>query len=622
MHAPNKQALAGLTLGALGVVYGDIGTSPLYTLKECFSPHLGLAPNHDNVLGILSLILWTLTLVVTLKYVIFVLRADNRGEGGIMTLSMLAKRQFDSPRRWMIMALGLIGAGLFFGDAVITPAMSVLSAVEGLEIVTPVFTPYVLPIALSVLVGLFVIQSHGTAKVGKLFGPMMLLWFSTLAVIGVSQIIHNPGVFAAINPMYAVRFMSHHAHVGYLALGSVVLCVTGAEALYADMGHFGRRPINIAWTWMVMPSLALNYLGQGALVLSNPEAVKNPFFLAAPDWAVIPMVVLATAATVIASQAVISGAFSMVRQAIQLGYLPRMEISHTSDQEIGQIYIPMVNWVLLAAVMVVIVTFQNSGALAGAYGIAVTGTMAITTLFTMFVALHSWKWPKIPVLLVGSLFLIIDLAFFSANALKLFAGGWLPLLMGAGVFLMMSTWRSGRKLLMDRLNEMAIPLDGFVENMESYPPNRVQGTAVFLTNSTHGVPHALLHNLKHNKVLHERVVLLTIRGEDVPYVDEDERVEIVQLSASFWRVMAFYGFKETPNVQQILDLCAKQGMAFELMDTSFFLSRETLIQTDRPGLAPWREKLFVWMSRNALRATDFFQIPTNRVVEMGAQVEL
>jgi len=609
-------------LAALGVVYGDIGTSPLYTLKECFNPHFGIAPNADNVLGILSLLLWTLFLVVSVKYVVFVMRADNRGEGGIMTLSMMARLKLSPGKQRTVMMLGLIGAGLFFGDAVITPAMSVLSAVEGLEIVTPVFTPYVLPIAMGVLVGLFVIQSHGTAKVGYLFGPMVLLWFLTLAAIGVSQIVHNPGVFAAVNPLYAIRFMTEHAHLGFLVLGSVVLCVTGAEALYADMGHFGRRPINLAWNWLVLPSLALNYLGQGALVLRDPSAIKNPFYLSAPEWFILPLVVLSTLATVIASQAVISGVFSMVRQAVQLGFLPRMEITHTSEKEIGQIYIPLVNWGLMLTVMAVIVMFKNSGALAGAYGIAVTGTMAITTVFTMLVAVHTWHWPKLPVLVVGSLFLLVDLAFFSANALKVFAGGWLPLVLAGVIVLLMSTWKQGRKLLMSRLNELAIPLDGFIENMEAYSPDRVQGTAVFLTNSTHGVPHALLHNLKHNKVLHERIVLMTIRSEEVPYIEAEKRIGIEQLSASFWRVTAYYGFKETPSVQEVLDLCEAQGMQFELMDTSFFLSRETLIQTDREGLAPWREKLFVWMSRNALRATDFFQIPSNRVVEMGAQVEL
>ena len=621
MQAQNKQALAGITLAALGVVYGDIGTSPLYTLKECFGPHLGLAVTPANVLGILSLIVWGLILVVSLKYLSFVLRADNRGEGGILTLMALARRCV-GPRGWMLAAIGLMGGGFFYGEVVITPAISVLSAVEGLEVITPAFKPYVLPLALAVLTGLFLIQKHGTASVGKLFGPVMMLWFAALAALGMLGILRNPQVLAALNPLWGIEFLFSHGAIGFLALGSVVLALTGAEALYADMGHFGARPIRLAWFFYVLPALLLNYFGQGAEILASPEARANPFFHLAPEWALLPLVILSTCATVIASQAVISGVFSLTRQAVQLGYLPRMEITHTSDNEIGQIYIPLINWGLLAAVIVVVVMFQNSSALAGAYGIAVTGTMVITSILVCTVAWRSWNWPLAVVAPLLVALLVIDLPLFLANVVKIFAGGWLPLLIGIGAFILMTTWKQGRKLLMQRLNEMAIPLDGFVENMEAYPPERVQGTAVFLTNSTHGVPHALLHNLKHNKVLHERVVLMTIRGEDIPYVDEDERVEILQLSGSFWRVMAYYGFKETPDVQQILDLCAAKGLAFELMDTSFFLSRETLIQTEREGLSPWRETLFVWMSRNALRATDFFQIPTNRVVEMGAQVEL
>ena len=466
------------------------------------------------------------------------------------------------------------------------------------------------------------LESDGTATVGKLFGPVMMLWFAALAALGVLGILRNPQVLAALNPLWGIEFLFSHGAIGFLALGSVVLALTGAEALYADMGHFGARPIRLAWFFYVLPALLLNYFGQGAEILASPEARANPFFHLAPQWALLPLVILSTCATVIASQAVISGVFSLTRQAVQLGYLPRMEITHTSDNEIGQIYIPLINWGLLAAVIMVVVMFQNSSALAGAYGIAVTGTMVITSILVCTVAWRGWNWPLAVVAPLLVALLVIDLPLFLANVVKIFAGGWLPLLIGIGAFILMTTWKQGRKLLMQRLNEMAIPLDGFVENMEAYPPERVQGTAVFLTNSTHGVPHALLHNLKHNKVLHERVVLMTIRAEEVPYIEEDERVEVLQLSGSFWRVMAYYGFKETPDVQQILDLCAAKGLAFELMDTSFFLSRETLIQTEREGLSPWRETLFVWMSRNALRATDFFQIPTNRVVEMGAQVEL
>ncbi|WP_174872927.1 low affinity potassium transporter Kup [Vogesella oryzae] len=622
MQAHNKQALAGITLAAMGVVYGDIGTSPLYTLKECFSPHLGLAVNEANVLGILSLIVWGLILVVSLKYLSLVLRADNRGEGGILTLMALARRYVIGPKAWLLGLLGLMGGGFFYGEVVITPAISVLSAVEGLEVITPAFKPYVLPIAIAVLAGLFLIQKHGTASVGKLFGPVMMLWFASLAALGLHGVVHNPAVLAALNPLWGIDFMLEHRAVGFLALGSVVLALTGAEALYADMGHFGARPIRLAWFLFVLPALLLNYFGQGAEILSNVEARANPFFHLAPDWALLPLVVLSTFATVIASQAVISGVFSLTRQAVQLGFLPRMEITHTSDHEIGQIYIPLINWGLLVAVIAVVVMFQSSSALAGAYGIAVTGTMVITSILVCSVALRGWHWPAMLVAPLLVALLIIDVPLFAANVVKILAGGWLPLTIGVAAFIMMSTWKQGRKLLMQRLNEMAIPLEGFIENMETYSPDRVQGTAVFLTSTTNGVPHALLHNLKHNKVLHERVVLMTIRSEEVPYVEQAQRIQIERLSNSFWRVLAAYGFKETPNVQEILDLCEQQQLSFELMDTSFFLSRETLIQTDREGLAPWREKLFVWMSRNALRATDFFQIPSNRVVEMGAQVEL
>ena len=621
MQSPHKQALPVLTLAALGVVYGDIGTSPLYTLKECFGPHLGLEVNHDNVLGILSLIMWGLILVVSLKYLSFVLRADNRGEGGILTLQALV-RQCVGPKGWFLLALGLMGGGFFYGEVVITPAISVLSAVEGLEVITPAFKPYVLPISIGVLSALFLIQKHGTASVGRLFGPVMMLWFAALGALGVNGIMDNPEVLSALNPAWGIAFLMEHKLIGFLALGSVVLALTGAEALYADMGHFGAKPIRMAWFFYVLPGLMLNYFGQGANLLANPEARSNPFYHLAPEWALLPMVVLATCATVIASQAVISGVFSLTRQAVQMGYLPRMEITHTSDREIGQIYIPLVNWALLASVIAVVVLFKDSSSLAGAYGISVTGTMVITSILACTIALRSWKWPVwvMAPLLTG--LLIIDVPLFAANMVKILHGGWLPLLIGIIAFILMSTWKQGRKLLMQRLNEMAIPLEGFIENMETYSPDRVQGTSVFLTNSTHGVPHALMHNLKHNKVLHERVVLMTIRTEEVPYVEEEKRIEIQQLSKSFWRVMAYYGFKETPSVQEVLDLCEKQNMHFELMDTSFFLSRETLIQTEREGMAPWREKLFVWMSRNAMRATDFFQIPSNRVVEMGAQVEL
>ena len=621
MQAHNKQAMAGLTLAALGVVYGDIGTSPLYTLQQCFTAH-NMATSPENILGILSLIFWSLIFVVSIKYVAFVLRADNHGEGGIMALMALARHYVTHAARWKIVLLGLFGASLFYGDAIITPAISVLSAAEGLKVLSPSMGPYILPLAVVVLVFLFILQRFGTASVGMLFGPVMTFWFFTIGVLGLMQIVQAPAVLAAVNPLHAIRFLLQHGVGAYLTLGSVVLALTGAEALYADMGHFGKKPIRLAWYGLVLPALVLNYFGQGALLMINPKAIENPFFMLAPQWALLPLIILATLATVIASQAVISGAYSLTRQAIQLGYSPRMEISHTSEKEIGQIYLPFVNWVLLVAVLVVVLTFQTSDSLASAYGIAVTGTMLITTLLFFVVARVNWRWPLPLALFVTVLFGIIDFAFFSANLLKLFSGGWLPLVLGMIIFMLMTTWKQGRKLLFDRLREQALPLDSFIENLEAFPPTRVQGTAVFLTSTLHGVPHALLHNLKHNKVLHERIVLMTIRTEDVPYINEDSRLEVVQLSPSFWRVVARYGFKEDPSVLNVLSLCERDGLAFELMDTSFFLSRETIISTERPGMARWRERLFVWMSKNALRATDFFQIPTNRVVELGAQVEL
>jgi KUP system potassium uptake protein len=618
----HKPALPALTLAALGIVYGDIGTSPLYTLKECFSAHTHLTPTVANVTGILSLIFWSIIVVVTLKYISFVLRADNKGEGGILTLAALAGRKLEGLPRSLVLVLGLLGAGLFFGEVVITPAISVLSAVEGLEVVAPELDAYVLPLALGVLIALFLIQKSGTAKVGAFFGPIMGLWFLTLGALGVLGISKQPAVLQAVNPMLGLSFLADHGWASLLALGSVVLALTGAEALYADMGHFGRKPIRYAWFGLVLPALLLNYFGQGAHLLSNPEAVENPFFHLAPDWATMPLVALATAATVIASQAVISGVFSLTRQAIQQGLLSRLSIQHTSDHEIGQIYIPGVNWALLGSVIIVVLAFQNSSALAAAYGIAVTGTMIITSILACTVARRQWGWPLLATVALLSVLLVIDVPFFVANVLKLFSGGWLPLVIGLVMFVIMSTWRRGRELLFQRLQEQALPLDSFIENLETYPPTRVQGTAVFLNSATLGVPHALLHNLKHNKVLHERIVLMTVQNIDEPYVKTENRVQVIRLSNSFWQVVARYGFKEVPNVPEILDLCAQQGLEFEPMDTSFFLSRETLISTDRPGMARWREKLFVLQSKNALRATDFFQIPANRVVEMGTQVEL
>ena len=539
-----------------------------------------------------------------------------------MVLMALARRHLTEKSHWRVFILGLLGASLLYGDAIITPAISVLSAAEGLQVINPALEPYVLPMAVTVLMILFLMQRFGTANVGKLFGPVMLLWFATVAVLGVYNIFRAPQVLAAMNPYHAIVFLQTHGWSSFLGLGAVVLALTGAEALYADMGHFGRKPIRMAWFSLVLPSLVLNYFGQGALLLSNPEAIENPFFLLAPDWALLPLVGLATAATVIASQAVISGAYSLTRQAIQLGFCPRMLIRHTSTEEIGQIYLPFVNWALLCAVLVVVVSFGSSTSLAAAYGIAVTGTMVITSILFFIVASRNWNWPMPAAIALTTLFLTIDLSFFGANILKVAHGGWLPLVIGLAIFTPLSTWRMGREILFQRINEQSLPVDVFVENLEAFPPTRVPGTAVFMTSTAHGVPHALLHNLKHNKVLHERVVLMTIKTEEEPFTDDDERVEIQQLSSSFWRVIAHYGFKQTPDMQDIIVHSAKAGLNFEIMETSFFLSRETLVSTSRPGMARWRERLFVWMSKNALRATDFFQIPTNRVVELGAQVEL
>ncbi|TDR80563.1 low affinity potassium transporter Kup [Paludibacterium purpuratum] len=619
MQEHQKHSMAAITLGAIGVVYGDIGTSPLYTLSVCFSI-TNLATTAANILGILSLIFWAILLVVTIKYVAFILRADNNGEGGIMVLMALARRYLNGSAKKRIVILGLFGSALFYGDAIITPAVSVLSAAEGLKVLSPAMAEFVLPMAVAVLVGLFLLQRFGTASVGRLFGPVMVVWFIVIGLLGLHSIMQAPQVLAALNPWYGLRFIAAHGYGAFLTLGAVVLALTGGEALYADMGHFGRKPIQRAWFCLVLPALLLNYFGQGALLFRQPSAISNPFFMLAPKWALLPLIVLATMATVIASQAVISGAFSLTRQAIQLGYCPRMSILHTSAREIGQIYLPFVNWALLVAVLVVTVSFGSSDSLAAAYGIAVTGTMVITTLLFFVVARINWRWPLPLAAAITAVFLVIDSTFFCANLLKLLHGGWLPLTIGLIVFLVMNTWKLGRELLFERIHEHALPLDSFIENIEHYPPTRVQGTAVFLTGTTHGVPHAMLHNLKHNKVLHERVVLMTISTGDVPYVSE--RVEIKQLSNSFWRVVAHYGFMETPDIDDIVEAGKTCGLEFDLMDTSFFLSRETLISTDRPGMARWREKLFLWMSKNALRATDFFQIPTNRVVELGAQIEL
>ena len=626
-HSPDseKSRLGGLALAALGVVYGDIGTSPLYALKEVFgSPHHPVPITPENVLGILSLVFWALMAVVSGKYVSFITRADNLGEGGIMALMALALRQQKpgSIGRNVIVILGLFGAALFYGDGVITPAISVLSAVEGLGIVTPALERFVIPLALVVLVALFVIQRHGTASVGRLFGPVMMLWFATLAVLGLANIVAAPGVLRALNPGWAMQFFVANPGLGFLSLGAVVLVLTGGEALYADMGHFGRRPIQIAWFGMVLPALLINYFGQGALLLTNPAGVTNPFYLLAPGWALYPLVILATMATVIASQAVISGAFSLTLQAMHLGYLPRFQVRHTSESEMGQIYLPAINWLLLAAVIALVLGFKSSSNIAAAYGIAVTGTMLITNLLVFVVARELWGWKLVPTLLCITPFVVIDFAFFSANSIKILAGGWFPLAFGLGVFVLMATWKRGRELLHAKLGQDAIDLAPFIASLALGGATRVPGTAVFMTGRPQGVPRAMLHSLKHYKVLHERMVIVTIRIFDVPHVPEIDRVEVADLGESFWQVTVQYGFKDEPDLPAALALCAHFGLEFEMMDTSFFLGRETLIPRRSREMAYWRVLLFALMFRNASSLTAFFKIPSNRVVELGSQVIL
>ncbi|WP_448191103.1 potassium transporter Kup [Azospirillum sp. sgz301742] len=612
-----------LTLGALGVVYGDIGTSPLYTLRECFTQS-GLPVAPDNVLGVLSLIFWALMLVVTLKYVTFVMRADNQGEGGILALTALALRGMRPGHRrtTAVLVTGLIGAALFYGDSVITPAISVLSAIEGLNVATPLFEPYVIPITLVILALLFVVQRYGTARVGALFGPIMVVWFAVLALLGAAQIVREPRVLEALLPTYAFRTLAEHGTLGFVLLGAVVLAVTGGEALYADMGHFGRRPIRIAWYGMVLPGLLINYFGQGALLLADPATIENPFFHMAPDWALYPMVVLAAAATIIASQAVISGAFSMTRQAIHLRYLPRMEIRHTSAHEIGQIYLPAVNWLLLMGVVALVLGFKTSSNLAAAYGIAVTGTMVATTLLAYKVARRLGKWTLWQAGGALIVFLGIDTAFFGANLLKVFEGGWFPLAVAAGVFLLMTTWRRGRAELRDKLAEGAIPMSALMERLKGSTIPRVPGTAVFLTSSPRDLPPSLLHNLKHNKVLHERIVLMTVEIEDVPTVPAENRFELTPYSAGFFRLIVHFGFMDEPDVPAALRTRRMPGLPFEPMDTTYFVSRETLISTKRTGLPHWQEMIFIVLSKASASASEYFCIPPGRVVELGIQIEI
>jgi KUP system potassium uptake protein len=624
-HGQRPQALPALMVSAIGVVFGDIGTSPLYALKECFDPQHGIPFNQQAVFGIISLLFWALVIVVSLKYVLFVMRADNRGEGGVLALMALSLRSVRAGSRWasVLMMLGMFGACMFYGDAVITPAISVMSAVEGLEIAAPSLSRFVLPITIVILIILFSMQKSGTAKVGRLFGPVMVTWFVILGVLGLYNIVAAPEIIKAINPYYGIHFIHTHALQAYIVLGSVFLVLTGAEALYADMGHFGIRPIRFAWSFLVFPALALNYFGQGALLLSNPKAIENPFFLLAPDWALLPLVIVATAATVIASQAVISGAFSLTSQAIQLGYVPRMKILHTSDREIGQIYMPMINWSLLLVIIWIVLAFKSSSNLAAAYGIAVTTTMVITTILACVVMVKVWNWNKLLVALIITGFLVVDFAFFGANLIKVEEGGWLPLALGAFLFFMLMTWHKGRQLLRERTAADGIPLGPFLQGLLAHPPHRVAGTAIYLTGGNTLVPVSLLHNLKHNRILHERTIFLTFRTVDVPYVEDATRIEVKDHTGGLYSVVATFGFNETPDVKEVLHLLEeKTDMHFELMDTSFFLARETVVPTKLPGMSIWRERLFAWMHQNAAKPTDFFSIPANRVVELGTKIEI
>ena len=623
---PTGRRLAVLALTALGVVYGDIGTSPLYAIKETFKPNYGLAPTPVNVYGVLSLIVWALLLVISIKYVLFILRADNRGEGGVLALLALvqtgARRRRDARRRALLIAAGLIGGAFLYGDGIITPAISVLSAVEGIEVATPALQSFIMPIAFVIIAGLFAVQRFGTARVGTTFGWITLIWFLSIAVLGVMEIARGPEVLWALNPWNGVRFFIDHPKISFVALGAVVLVITGGEALYADMGHFGKRPIRLVWFGLVFPALLLNYFGQGALLLRNPSAIENPFYLLAPRPLLIPLLFIATAATIVASQALISGAFSLTQQAIQLGYMPRMTIRHTSAREAGQIYIPEVNKALAIGTLLLVVGFGSSSALGGAYGVAVTGTMAITTVLFARVAQQRWGWSTWQVAGFLVLFLTIDLAFFASNLLKVPHGGWVPLLVALIVYTLMTTWKRGRVLLGNILRRSSLPLDLFLRDVASRKPHRVPGTAVFMTSDPEGTPVVLLHHLKHNKVLHEQVMLMSITSEEVPEVPDEERVEVERLPEGFVRVIARYGFMEKPNVPEILEYCEESGLTrVKPHECSFFLGRERLIPVGRARMARWRKKLFGVMSRNAQGATEFFQIPPNRVVELGAQIE-
>ncbi len=625
-EGPSGKRLAVLSLAALGVVYGDIGTSPLYALRESFHESYSMPVEPTNVLGVLSLIFWSLLLVISVKYLVFVLQADNRGEGGILALASLVtpmEEGREGSRRVLIL-LGLFGAALLYGDGMITPAISVLSAVEGLQVATPVFQSYVVPITVVILILLFFFQSEGTERVGRVFGPITLVWFLVLGLLGIYQIVQEPSVLWAMSPHHAVRFFTHNGLRGILVLGSVFLVVTGGEALYADMGHFGSKPIRITWFAVVLPGLLLNYFGQGALLIRNPAAIENPFYRMGPEWAVYPMVVMATAATVIASQAVISGSYSLAMQSIRLGYSPRLQIEHTSESEIGQIYIPEVNWALMVACIGLVIGFGSSSNLASAYGVAVTTTMVITTILFYVLAREKWNWPLWAALGLSALFIVVDLAFWLTNLVKIPSGGWFPLVVAAGVFLLMTTWRSGRRLLASRMKARELPIADFIENVMRHPPMRVPGTAIFMFSDPQGTPRALLHNLKHNKVLHEQVVCLAIRGEDVPHVRTADRVTLVPRRHGFFTLILKYGFMDDVDVErEMAKLHGEQGLDLKPMTTTYFLGRETLVPSDDgSGMAFWRERLFAFMSHNARSPAPFFGLPPNRVVEIGARVEL
>ncbi|MES2583947.1 MAG: potassium transporter Kup [Pseudomonadota bacterium] len=619
----SKSSLSALTLGAIGVVYGDIGTSVLYAMKEVFgSGHVPFTP--DNVYGILSIFFWTLTVIVSIKYVALVLRADNHGEGGLVAMLALASQSVkDKPKlRRVLLLVGIFGTCLFYGDGVITPAISVLGAVEGLEVVSPTFKKFVIPLTLVILLALFMVQKRGTASMGRFFGPIMVVWFIVIAGLGIVNIAADPHILVAISPHYALGFMWENPGITFIILGAVVLCVTGGEALYADMGHFGKKPIRVAWFLVAMPALTLNYFGQGALLLHNPAAVKNPFFLMAPDWALIPLVALAAMAAVIASQALISGAFSVTKQVIQLGYLPRLQIHHTSVKDTGQIYLPFVNWGLFALIVVAVVMFKSSSNLAAAYGIAVCTDMLITTILTFYVIRYHWKYPLVLCIGATGFFFVVDFAFWASNLLKLFDGGWFPLLIGGAIFMLMLTWKDGRRLLNEKLRADAIDLPSFLEAVFVSPPARVEGTAVFLTAEVGTVPNALLHNLKHNKVLHENNLFVTVRNHEVPWIGLNKRLEIDSLGHDCWQVVLHYGFKNDPDVPKALEQIKGRGCEMQAMTTSYFLSRDTVVPTLGTGMAQWREKLFAQMHHNASGAADFLNLPNNAVVELGSKIEI